>query len=58
MSTGLAPLTAAAMGARAHSLAANLAAGQGSVMAAPISADALLSQVRAAVRVLRAQAVP
>ncbi|SEK87094.1 NAD(P)H-hydrate dehydratase [Rhodococcus maanshanensis] len=58
MSTGLAPLTAAAMGARAHSLAANLAAGQGSDTAAPISADALLSQVRAAVRVLRAQAVP
>ncbi|MGW6375522.1 NAD(P)H-hydrate dehydratase [Rhodococcus sp. NPDC055112] len=58
MSTGLAPLTAAAMGARAHSLAANLAAGQGSGTAAPISADALLSQVRAAVRVLRAQAVP
>jgi hydroxyethylthiazole kinase-like uncharacterized protein yjeF len=58
MSTGLAPLTAAAMGARAHSLAANLAAGQGSGTAAPISADALLSQFRAAVRVLRAQAVP
>ncbi|MBP1162830.1 hydroxyethylthiazole kinase-like uncharacterized protein yjeF [Rhodococcus sp. PvR044] len=58
MSTGLAPLTAAAMGARAHSLAANLAAGQGSGTAAPISADALLCQVRAAVRVLRAQAVP
>ncbi|MFI6428664.1 NAD(P)H-hydrate dehydratase [Rhodococcus oryzae] len=58
MSTGLAPLTAAAMGARAHSLAANLAAGQGSGTAAPVSADALLCQVRAAVRVLRAQAVP
>ncbi|TJZ81656.1 NAD(P)H-hydrate dehydratase [Rhodococcus oryzae] len=58
MSTGLAPLTSAAMGARAHSLAANLAAGQGSGTAAPISADALLCQVRAAVRVLRAQAVP
>ncbi|MFC7447754.1 NAD(P)H-hydrate dehydratase [Rhodococcus daqingensis] len=58
MSTGLVPLTAAGMGARAHSLAANLAAGEGSVTAAPISADALLSQVRAAVRVLRAQAVP
>lgn len=56
--SGLDLATAAAMGARAHSLAANLAAGERSVTAAPISAGALLSQVRAAVRILRAQQVP
>lgn len=57
MSTGLDVPVAAAMGARAHALAAALAAGDGSEVAAPISAGALLSQVRAAVRVLRAQTV-
>lgn len=57
LSTGLPASTAAAMGARAHSLAAALAAGDGSEVAAPISAGALLSQVRASVRVLRAQQV-
>jgi ADP-dependent NAD(P)H-hydrate dehydratase / NAD(P)H-hydrate epimerase len=57
LSTGLGATTAAAMGARAHSLAAALASGEGSEVAAPISAGALSSQVRAAVRVLRAQTV-
>ncbi|MFC4602670.1 NAD(P)H-hydrate dehydratase [Rhodococcus kronopolitis] len=55
MASGLETATAAAMGARAHALAANLAAGERSVTAAPISAGALLSQLRAAVRILRAQ---
>ncbi|MFF0815518.1 NAD(P)H-hydrate dehydratase [Rhodococcus sp. NPDC003318] len=57
LSTGLAASTAAAMGARAHSLAAALAAGEGSEVSAPISATALLSQIRAAIRILRAQPV-
>ncbi|WP_307846006.1 NAD(P)H-hydrate dehydratase, partial [Rhodococcus sp. CX] len=52
MSAGMAPDLAAAAGARAHSLAANLAARDG-VGAAPVSASAILSQVRAAVRTLR-----
>ena len=55
LSTGLEPSAAAAMGARAHSLAAALAAGSGSEVAAPISAGTLLSQLRAAIRILRAQ---
>ncbi|MFE3291469.1 NAD(P)H-hydrate dehydratase [Rhodococcus sp. NPDC059234] len=55
--TGLTPSTAAAMGARAHALAAALAAGGGSDTAAPISAGPLLGQVREAVRILRAQPV-
>ncbi|MFD4292026.1 NAD(P)H-hydrate dehydratase [Rhodococcus sp. NPDC058532] len=54
LSTGLDPSGAAAMGARAHSLAAALAAGAGSATAAPISAGALLTQVRSAIRILRA----
>ena len=57
LSTGPSPATAAAMGARAHALAAALAAGDGSEVAAPISAGTLLSQVRSAIRVLRAQEV-
>ncbi|WP_137876392.1 NAD(P)H-hydrate dehydratase [Rhodococcus sp. Q] len=57
LSTGPSPATAAAMGARAHSLAAALAAGDGSEVAAPISAGTLLSQVRSSIRVLRAQKV-
>jgi NAD(P)H-hydrate repair Nnr-like enzyme with NAD(P)H-hydrate dehydratase domain len=55
--TGLTPPRAAAMGARAHALAAALAAGKGSDTAAPISAGTLLGQVREAVRILRAQRV-
>ncbi|MFZ2528127.1 MAG: NAD(P)H-hydrate dehydratase, partial [Rhodococcus sp. (in: high G+C Gram-positive bacteria)] len=53
MSAGMAADLAAAAGARVHSLAANLAAHdrQGS---APVSASAILTQVRAAVRTLRA----
>lgn len=53
MSAGMAVDLAAAAGARAHALAANLAAHdhQG---AAPVSASAILTQVRAAVRTLRA----
>ncbi|EME18146.1 NAD(P)H-hydrate dehydratase [Rhodococcus triatomae] len=57
LSTGLGATTAAAMGARAHSLAAALAAGDGTEVVAPISAGELLSQVRASIRVLRAQTV-
>ncbi|MGW0041733.1 NAD(P)H-hydrate dehydratase [Rhodococcus sp. NPDC003348] len=57
MSTGLDASTAAAMGARAHSLAAALAAGEGSEVLAPISAGALSEQVRSAIRILRAQRV-
>ncbi|MBD0322132.1 MAG: NAD(P)H-hydrate dehydratase [Aldersonia sp.] len=66
LASGLAPSTAAAAGARAHALAANLAATVGSApdvpiaveTAAPISAAALLQQVRPAIRVLRAQSAP
>jgi NAD(P)H-hydrate repair Nnr-like enzyme with NAD(P)H-hydrate dehydratase domain len=65
LSSGMDPALAAAAGARAHALAANLAASTTAVSAgwtlesaaAPISAAALLSQVRAAIAVLRAQAV-
>ncbi|MEV0945873.1 NAD(P)H-hydrate dehydratase [Rhodococcus sp. NPDC049939] len=64
MASGIAPDHAAAMGARTHSLAANLAArgdpwgpsaGRG---AAPISAGALLAQLRESIRILRACASP
>ncbi|WP_072687324.1 NAD(P)H-hydrate dehydratase [Rhodococcus marinonascens] len=64
MAAGIAPNRAAAMGARAHSLAANLAArgecagpsaGRG---AAPISAGALLAHLRESIRVLRAGISP
>ncbi|GAA4477819.1 NAD(P)H-hydrate dehydratase [Rhodococcus olei] len=58
LSTGLEPSAAAAMGARAHSLAAALASGEGSEIPAPISAGALLTQIRAAIRILRAHQVP
>lgn len=55
LAAGLAPLDAAAVGARTHSLAANLAAAGGlaDVAGAPISASPLLTSVRDAVRVLR-----
>jgi hydroxyethylthiazole kinase-like uncharacterized protein yjeF len=55
LAAGLAPLAAAAGGARTHSLAANLAAAGGlaDVAGAPISASPLLTSVRDAVRVLR-----
>ncbi len=49
LASGGQPAVAAAMGARAHALAANLAADN-----APISASTLLTQVRPAIRVLRA----
>lgn len=55
MSSGLEPSVAAAMGARAHALAAALAAAEGSSASAPISAGALLAQIRAAIRELRAR---
>lgn len=55
LAAGLGPLEAAAVGARAHSLAANLAAGGGFADAtgAPISSSPLLKSVRDAVRALR-----
>ena len=55
LASGLQPLEAAAVGARAHALAANLAAASGvaDVAGAPISASPLLGRVRDAVRVLR-----
>ncbi|MDI9918836.1 NAD(P)H-hydrate dehydratase [Rhodococcus sp. IEGM 1379] len=55
LASGLTPLEAAAVGARAHALAANLAAagGMADVAGAPISASPLLGRVRDAVRVLR-----
>ena len=58
LAAGLAPLDAAAVGARTHSLAANLAAagGHADVAGAPISASPLLGSVRDAVRVLRSVA--
>ncbi|WP_092801660.1 NAD(P)H-hydrate dehydratase [Rhodococcus globerulus] len=58
LAAGLGPLDAAAVGARTHSLAANLAAagGHADVAGAPISASPLLGSVRDAVRVLRSVA--
>ncbi|QBJ95499.1 NAD(P)H-hydrate dehydratase [Rhodococcus sp. ABRD24] len=58
MATGLEPALAAAVGARAHSLAANLGAREGAEETgeaglAPISASTLLGHLRAAVRILR-----
>ncbi|WP_435278440.1 NAD(P)H-hydrate epimerase [Rhodococcus yananensis] len=53
MSSGMPVDLAAAAGARAHTLAANLAAHDGDA-AAPVSASAILAQLRAAVRALRA----
>lgn len=63
LAAGLPPGLACAAGARAHALAANLAARgpridpSAGVGAAPISAGPLLSQVRSAIRVLRASVV-
>ncbi|WP_137725422.1 NAD(P)H-hydrate dehydratase [Prescottella subtropica] len=54
LATGLEPALAAAMGARAHALAANLAAREDSAGLAPISASPLLTHLRAAIRILRA----
>lgn len=58
VAAGLTPLLAGAVGARAHSLAANLAASDGEVdvAGAPVSASALLSAVRSSIRVLRTHA--
>jgi hydroxyethylthiazole kinase-like uncharacterized protein yjeF len=59
MSSGMPIDLAAAAGARAHALAANLAAhGEGGegVGAAPVSASAIAGRLRAAVRILRAYA--
>ncbi|GGK57001.1 bifunctional ADP-dependent NAD(P)H-hydrate dehydratase/NAD(P)H-hydrate epimerase [Nocardia camponoti] len=53
LAAGQSPSWACASGARAHSLAANLAAYDGQPAAAPISAMALLDHLRAAIRVLR-----
>ncbi|PTR31473.1 hydroxyethylthiazole kinase-like uncharacterized protein yjeF/hydroxyethylthiazole kinase-like uncharacterized protein yjeF [Rhodococcus sp. OK519] len=58
LATGLEPAVAAAVGARAHSLAANLGAREGSVETgdaglAPISASTLLAHLRSAIRILR-----
>jgi len=58
MATGLEPPLAAAVGARAHSLAANLGAREGADEVgeagfAPISASTLLAHLRSAIRILR-----
>jgi NAD(P)H-hydrate repair Nnr-like enzyme with NAD(P)H-hydrate dehydratase domain len=58
LATGLEPSLAAAAGARAHSLAANLGAREGSdetgdAGLAPISASTLLAHLRSAIRILR-----
>ncbi|WP_415639049.1 NAD(P)H-hydrate dehydratase, partial [Prescottella defluvii] len=58
LATGLEPAVAAAAGARAHSLAANLGAREGSegigdTGLAPISASTLLAHLRSAIRILR-----
>lgn len=64
MSAGLKPAKAAVMGARAHSLAANLAAHGGGLDltagsgTAPVSASAVSSQLRESVRVLRVGSAP
>ncbi|WP_161927621.1 NAD(P)H-hydrate dehydratase [Gordonia crocea] len=51
LATGLPPALAAAMGARAHSVAAHIAAGR---PGAPIGASALVAAISDAIRVLRA----
>ncbi|WP_024796236.1 NAD(P)H-hydrate dehydratase [Tomitella biformata] len=56
LAAGLDPLRAAAAGARVHSRAAELAALGGTAVGAPISASAMLAQVRPAVRAVRAAA--
>ncbi|MFC9766931.1 NAD(P)H-hydrate dehydratase [Rhodococcus jostii] len=64
MAAGIGPARAAAVGARAHSLAANLAArGGGADLSAgrgtaPISAGTLLAHLRESIRVLRAGVSP
>ena len=59
LAAGLSPLEAGAVGARAHALAANIAAagGQSDVAGAPISASPLLGGLRESVRVLRSFAL-
>ncbi|HEY5854920.1 MAG TPA: NAD(P)H-hydrate dehydratase, partial [Aldersonia sp.] len=56
LASGLDPVVAAAAGARAHALAANLAASGSGPAAAPVSASALCAQLRPAIRVLRRHA--
>lgn len=56
LAAGREPAWAAAAAARAHALAANLAAKDGHPAAAPISATPLLRQLPAAIRILRALA--
>ncbi|KAA8886463.1 NAD(P)H-hydrate dehydratase [Nocardia colli] len=58
LAAGHAPAWSAAAAARAHSLAANLAAHEGHPEAAPISATPLLEHLRPAIRTLRALARP
>ncbi|WP_433661778.1 NAD(P)H-hydrate dehydratase [Nocardia sp. CA-128927] len=58
LAAGHTPAWAAAAAARAHSLAANLAAHEGHPEAAPISATPLLEHIRPAIRTLRALARP
>ncbi|MFB8280804.1 NAD(P)H-hydrate dehydratase [Nocardia colli] len=58
LAAGHAPAWSAAAAARAHSLAANLAAHEGHPEAAPISASPLLEHLRPAIRTLRALARP
>ncbi|KAA0022758.1 NAD(P)H-hydrate dehydratase [Antrihabitans cavernicola] len=55
LAAGIEPAAAAAMGSKAHALAANLAAVADSSCGAPISAGPLSAQIRAAIRVLREQ---
>ncbi|CAM4435654.1 NAD(P)H-hydrate dehydratase [Nocardia ninae] len=58
LAAGHTPAWAAASAARAHSLAANLAAHEGHPEAAPISATPLLHHLRPAIRTLRSLARP
>ncbi|QBS43029.1 NAD(P)H-hydrate dehydratase [Nocardia sp. CS682] len=58
LAAGHTPAWAAVAAARAHSLAANLAAHEGHPEAAPISATPLLHHLRPAIRTLRALARP
>ncbi|QKT06666.1 NAD(P)H-hydrate dehydratase [Gordonia sp. X0973] len=55
LATGLQPAVAAAMGARAHSVAAHIAAGS---PGAPIGASSLVAAISDAIRTLRGQAGP
>ncbi|MEV6771378.1 NAD(P)H-hydrate dehydratase [Nocardia sp. NPDC051030] len=58
LSTNLPPFLAAPAAARAHALAANLAAHESTPAGAPISATPLLSHVRQAIATLRELAAP